>query len=323
MLISSGLFAQNVKFSAEIQNRNSDSIVISNKTFHKTMRSKNGNFSAEFEVAKGIYQYFDGAEFAFVYLEPNFDFKLIADAKQFHESLDFTGIGSHENKFLAKKWRSDEATKAGFREKIPTKDELSRALEKRLSDVKIALSDGNYDKDFVSLMLSEYEIENVRIISQFNSALEKMSEKEKMNGKTAPDFEFENQKGVKIKLSSFRGKYVYIDVWATWCAPCRTEIPHLKKLEEKFKNHKIAFVSISVDAEKDRAKWRKFTSEKQLGGTQLFAHQSFNSAWIKTLKIDAIPRFILISPDGKIVDVEADRPSSEDLIPRLKALLEQ
>ena len=91
----------------------------------------------------------------------------------------------------------------------------------------------------------------------------------KLNGNASPSFAYENHKGGVTKLEDFKGKYVYIDVWATWCAPCRAEIPFLQKIEEKYHGKNIEFISISIDTDKDHEKWNKFVTDKNLGGVQL------------------------------------------------------
>lgn len=137
----------------------------------------------------------------------------------------------------------------------------------------------------------------------------------------APDFEFENIHGAKVKLSSLKGKYVYIDVWATWCGPCKREIPALTAIEEKFAGKNIHFVSLSVDRQSDKEKWQEFVKEKQLKGEQLITDNEFDSDFIKNFNINAIPRFILIGPDGKIVSARAKRPSDPKLQEQLTSLL--
>ena len=114
---------------------------------------------------------------------------------------------------------------------------------------------------------------------------------------------------------------MYIDVWATWCGPCRAEIPHLKKVEEKYHGKNIEFVSISVDVDKDHEKWQKFVTEKQLGGIQLFADKNWNSDFIKAFGVNSIPRFLLIGTDGKVIKTNAARPSSAQLTELLDGLL--
>lgn len=137
----------------------------------------------------------------------------------------------------------------------------------------------------------------------------------------APDFEFENVHGAKVRLSSLKGKYVYIDVWATWCGPCKREIPALTAIEEKFAGKNIHFISLSVDRQSDKEKWQDFVKEKQLKGEQLITDNDFNADFIKNFNINAIPRFILIGPDGKIVSARAKRPSDPGLQEQLNSLL--
>ncbi|MGO4905138.1 TlpA family protein disulfide reductase [Flavobacterium sp. W20_MBD1_R3] len=131
--------------------------------------------------------------------------------------------------------------------------------------------------------------------------------------KASPQFDYENQKGGKTSLESLKGKYVYIDVWATWCGPCLKEVPSLKKVEEEYQGKNIQFVSISIDNIKDRKKWSNLVNTKQLGGIQLLADMDFNSEFIKAYEIKEIPRFILIDPDGNIVNSNAPKPSETKL----------
>ncbi|NER18116.1 TlpA family protein disulfide reductase [Spongiivirga citrea] len=133
------------------------------------------------------------------------------------------------------------------------------------------------------------------------------------SGRPSPTFDYENHKGGKTALTDLKGKYVYIDVWATWCAPCIAEIPSLKKLEAQYHNKNIEFVSISVDRKNAYDKWKQMVIDKDLGGIQLYADNAFQSEFITGYSIDAIPRFILIDPEGKIVNADAPRPSSPSL----------
>lgn len=133
-------------------------------------------------------------------------------------------------------------------------------------------------------------------------------------GKLSPKFNYENHKGGKTSLDDLKGKYVYVDVWATWCGPCIGEIPALKELEKKYHGKNIEFVSISVDDKKDYDKWKKFVTDKQLIGTQLYADNSWQSQFVQDYVIEGIPRFILIGPDGNIISGDAPRPSDEEVI---------
>ncbi|MBF8150749.1 TlpA family protein disulfide reductase [Winogradskyella sp. F6397] len=134
-------------------------------------------------------------------------------------------------------------------------------------------------------------------------------------GQPSPVFtDYVNHAGGTNSLSDFEGKYVYIDVWATWCAPCIKEIPSLKKVEKQYHDKNIEFLSISIDVEKAHDSWRKMVTSKELGGVQLLADEAWKSEFIKNYQISGIPRFILIGPDGNIVDANAPRPSSSKLI---------
>ncbi|NRA93028.1 MAG: TlpA family protein disulfide reductase, partial [Psychroserpens sp.] len=151
--------------------------------------------------------------------------------------------------------------------------------------------------------------------------------KELPEGAPSPTFEnYINHKGGTTSLSDLKGKYVYVDIWATWCGPCKREFPSLKKVEEQFHGKNIEFVSISVDDErrsgtKEKAfeAWTNMVNDKELGGVQLFSDKAWQSDFVKAYKVNGIPRFILIDPDGNIVSPDAPRPSN----PKLVELLEE
>lgn len=175
------------------------------------------------------------------------------------------------------------------------------------------------DAAFVSKYKEDFE----RGMKGLTEYYKKGLEVRKMNGAKAPTFDYENYKGGKTSLESLKGKYVYIDVWATWCGPCRAEIPHLKKVEEAYHEKNIEFVSISIDRAKDHDKWKQFVADKELGGIQLFADNDWNSQFVKDFQINGIPRFILIGPNGEIVNADAPRPSSPELTKLLDSVLEK
>ncbi len=131
-------------------------------------------------------------------------------------------------------------------------------------------------------------------------------------GKTAPNFSYTNLKGEQISLADLKGKNVYVDVWATWCGPCKRELPHLEKLEAKYHgNDHLAFVSVSVD--KNKEAWEKMVAEKEMKGIQIIADKDWDSSICKDYNIHGIPRFLLIDKAGKIIDANAPRPSSDEI----------
>jgi thiol-disulfide isomerase/thioredoxin len=136
-------------------------------------------------------------------------------------------------------------------------------------------------------------------------------------GNPAIDFTYPDKNGEERSLSDFRGSYVYVDVWATWCGPCKKEIPDLIKLEKDYYDKNIVFMSVSVDEENDHQTWLDMIEEKQLGGVQLFA-----AGWSKIVNdyhIKGIPRFMLFDPQGNILDTKAPRPSD----PLTRVMFEQ
>ena len=128
-------------------------------------------------------------------------------------------------------------------------------------------------------------------------------------GMQSPDFRAWDTEDKMYTLADFKGKYVYIDLWATWCGPCRREMPFLKQLEEDYEGRNITFLSLSTDARK--ADWLKMVTGQHMTGVQLFLGSV--SHFQKAYKADGIPHFILLDPEGKIVNSNMLRPSSPDI----------
>jgi thiol-disulfide isomerase/thioredoxin len=307
-----------VSFTAKIENRNSDSLVIrGGNNFSKTlMLNKNGEFKSTFKIEEGFYQMFDGKEYAQLYLKNGFELDLNMNAAEFDESIVFKGKGAKENNFLVKSALDSQSydydTLLGSEE-----EDFEKLLAERKMKVMTSLEGAKLDAGFVSKYKEDFEKGMKGLTEYYKKGLEVR----KMNGAKSPTFDYENYKGGKTSLESLKGKYVYIDVWATWCGPCRAEIPHLKKTEEAYHDKNIEFVSISIDRAKDHDKWKKFVEDKELGGIQLFADNDWNSQFVKDYQINGIPRFILVGPNGEIVNADAPRPSSPELVKTLDSLL--
>ncbi|KAA0991935.1 TlpA family protein disulfide reductase [Dyadobacter aurulentus] len=143
-------------------------------------------------------------------------------------------------------------------------------------------------------------------------------------GKPAPDFTGTTADGKPISLSSLKGKLVYVDVWATWCGPCREEFPHSKKLVKEFEgSDKIVFLYVSTDSNMDT--WKKFLPDKSVpAGIHMHQKQDGQSDAIwDNYHLWGIPRYILIDAKGKMLKTHAPRPSSEDILPLLKGYLKE
>jgi len=254
-----------------------------------------------------------------IYLKNGFDISLEGNSEDFMSTVEYSGSGADNSQFIIA--HLEQSQKIGNPADI-------LALDKAAFTKKIDLLKKSYDSlltsynDLDSSLVSLVTTQNKQMFDYFDNTY---SSSQKMGkGKTSPKFEnYVDFKGGTKSLDSFKGKYVYIDVWATWCGPCIREIPSLKALEKEYHNKNIQFVSISTDEsrrsggswEAAEKKWRDFVKDKQLSGVQLWAGQDFS--FQQAYQITGIPRFILIDTEGKIVDSNAPRPSD----PRLKTLL--
>jgi thiol-disulfide isomerase/thioredoxin len=253
-----------------------------------------------------------------IYLKNGYNLVLNGDADKFMESFKLTGNGASNTNFILTQIRKSrelgdpklilELEEDQFRKKI---DGLKYQYDSILD------SYNNLD----SALYNSVKKQNEQFVNYFDNEYAK----NKMMGKGKPSPKFENYldiKGGKKSLDSFKGKYVYIDVWATWCGPCIQQIPYLQSMEKEYHNKNIAFVSISTDEsrrngnswEAAEKKWRDFVKKKNMSGVQLWSGQDFS--FQQAYQITGIPRFILIDPNGNIVDANAPRPSD----PRLKVL---
>jgi len=158
--------------------------------------------------------------------------------------------------------------------------------------------------------------------STYTREIQKMYTKKLLlaSGKEAPDFICTDINGTNYSLKDFKGKYVYIDFWATWCGPCRQEIPSYIKLQSDYKGKDIVFISISIDEDKDS--WEKVVKESKADGISLITTGGIESNVAKAYQISGIPTFVLIDRVGKIINSQAQRPSENNLRKTLDALLQ-
>ncbi|WP_285057547.1 TlpA disulfide reductase family protein [Pedobacter ginsengisoli] len=135
-------------------------------------------------------------------------------------------------------------------------------------------------------------------------------------GKQMADFTQADTSGNTVKLSSFKGKYVLIDFWASWCAPCRAENPNVLKVYNAYKDKGFAVVGISLDDK--AANWKKAIRDDKMPWTQLSDLKGWKNAVSASYGVQSIPSNLLIDPSGKIVAKDLRGPMLEY---KLKALL--
>jgi thiol-disulfide isomerase/thioredoxin len=236
------------------------------------------------------------------------------DEETFKHSYAYRGlIGAVFERFIYNTPAEGQTSFDRGMEKLQTvKSKMIRSeLTKNMLD-ELNLAAKDIDKVYKGIIANSTDSTFNQKVTQKYETLKKISK-----GAASPTFDYENVTGGKTSLESLKGKFVYFDVWATWCGPCIAEIPALKEVEKEYHGKNIEFVSISIDERKDFEKWKKMVADKELKGIQLIADNAWESEFVKKYAIDGIPRFILIDTEGKIVSADAPRPS--DL--KLKELL--
>ena len=309
--------------SGKITNANEfKNITISNRNgYTKDIKvNDDGTFSDTLHITEGLYRFSDGNEIGTIYLKNDNTISFTLDTKAFDETLKFKGDDADRSNFiianslLQESYLSEDlfdSSEAEFSKAFDKLEIAYNALKNEYKQLDAAYFE-NQDKDFKSMKKAykDYFIGKLEMRKLF------------AKGTVSPTFSnYENHRGGTTSLSDFKGKYVYIDIWATWCGPCKVEIPYLKKLESKYHDRNIEFVSISVDddrrsgtMEKAHDAWKKMVTEKELTGVQLFTGNGWKADFVQDYKVKGIPRFILIAPDGTVVNADAPRPSSKKLI---------
>lgn len=120
-------------------------------------------------------------------------------------------------------------------------------------------------------------------------------------GALALEFTQNDVNGNPVKLSDFRGKYVLLDFWASWCGPCRRENPNVIKAYEKYKDKNFTVLGVSLDQASTKEAWLAAIKADGLVWTQVSDLQAWNNAVAKLYRIRSIPQNFLIDPSGKIV----------------------
>lgn len=138
------------------------------------------------------------------------------------------------------------------------------------------------------------DIHNSYYINKMN--VRKENQERVAIGKQAPDFSLKSDKGEDVSLSTYKGKYLLVDFWASWCGPCRAEIPNVKKVYEDYKAKGLEVLSVSTDA--DEKAWLKAVEQEQMPWSQVRDTKSVSNSY----NITYIPMIFLIDPNGKIID---------------------
>lgn len=181
-------------------------------------------------------------------------------------------------------------------------------FEKSLDDVVKKFPGHNTLKT----LKSTYDLQKQQLAEQ-----EKKQVQSSRIGKPAPDLTMPDAEGKTVSITSFRGKYLLVDFWASWCGPCRQENPNVVKAFNRYKDKNFIILGVSLDKEKEP--WLKAVKDDQLAWTQMSDLKYWDSKAVEVYKFEGIPYNVLIDPQGNII---AENLRGFDLEKRLAQVLE-
>lgn len=282
--------------------------------FRDTLKVEDPNFF------RMIYGY--GNAVANLYLKEGMNLTVKFDGENPRQSIVVDGDNNLPNEFITKKNELAQKIKGNEGEETfeMSKEEFDQYVDRHINAYVKELDERANDLDSIFVASIKGELKSMK--NGFDYQYERYQKLKKLSaGSPSPNFkEYINYKGGTNSLSDFKGKYVYIDLWATWCKPCIEEIPYLKNIEKKYKDKNISFLSISLDDPKHEERWRKMIDNKDLSGIQLLADQASKSQFVQEYYIMGIPHFLLLDPKGNIVSKDAPKPSDPELIKTLDTL---
>jgi peroxiredoxin len=161
-----------------------------------------------------------------------------------------------------------------------------------------SLNPSDYEKEFIAYSDKiKSSFNNNAAVTEFLVRMAKL--KSVQVGQPAPSFSMKTIDGKSTSLADFKGKYVLLDFWASWCMPCRQENPNVVKAYNRFKDKNFTILSVSLD--KDPAAWKQAVAADKLTWTHASELSDFEGPTVRLYQVEAIPSSFIIDPAGKIV----------------------
>jgi thiol-disulfide isomerase/thioredoxin len=282
-----------------------------------------GRFKLQFDLDSARALVFsDGSETAHLFMLPGESMDLMLHTSFFDETLRFTGVGAARNNALAGLALAEETVQRAIDqyERVMRSDTLAlfHFIDSMTKKVCGVLHDHTASYPELEGVIqarrvgiertARYRIQDIRYLNRF-AAL-----RDSIEGEPIGDIVGEGLQGDTIRLSDFKGRTTVLDFWATWCGPCKADMPHLAELEKRYVD-RVNFVSINVWD--DREKWKVMSAELGLRHSMFLTKEGM--AQLEPYMLRGIPRYMLIDKDMRIISIAAPRPSSPELLKLIEA----
>jgi len=277
-----------------------------------------GKYNLRIPISKGFYHVFLGSQRMRVYLEPGKSTTISFNQENMLGTVVFTDALAAENKLMRSMAQFDHAIDLKLTECNDSVDCMQALLTRRNHDLEAKLRNNALDEDFRAYMLADIRSDGETMQYRINN----LKKAGRMKGKPMPKVTLYNAAGEKVSLEILKGKYVYIDVWATWCGPCLYEEPYFTHLAETYKDKNIAFVKVCINEERQLNDWKEHIQDDPATVINFATKKGGDSNIISKFSSGrkGIPFYVLLAPDGSIINANAPRPSEPEAAQLLQSL---
>jgi peroxiredoxin len=203
---------------------------------------------------------------------------------------------------------------------------INKSIHPAVSLFALGLSSRSFPKErfekVLGLVLQQFpghktlaQLKTTYDMQQAQMAASQARRPENWIGKQLPEFSLPSAQGAPVALSSFKGKYILIDFWASWCGPCRQENPNVVNAYNQFKNKNFAIVGVSLDKQKEP--WVKAIQDDRLDWMHISDLKYWQSKAVEVFKIEGIPYNLLVDPKGKIIAENLRGPELENTLKKM------